>query len=75
MILKNETWQNGLPDRLYQDLCAQIKIVCDICGYGKAGAGIDGCSAPDTASKIVIDDEAGAGIDGCCAPDTASEFY
>ena len=43
--------------------------------YGKAEAGIDGSSAPDTASNIgsyciII----GAGVDGSSAPDTASNY-
>ena len=40
---------------------------------GKAGAGIDGCCAPDTASEFCEwwwDTR--AGINGCCAPGTAS---
>ena len=43
---------------------------------GKAGADIDGCCAPDTASGIsVLSEITGAGIDGCCAPDTASNYW
>ena len=42
----------------------------------EAGAGIDGCCAPDAASKIgtyyLI---TGASIDGCCAPDTTSNYW
>ena len=41
--------------------------------YGKAGAGIDGSSAPDTASEFCEWWwDTGAGVDGSSAPDTAS---
>ena len=47
MLVERATWYalSG-PMRIGRDLMRYM------CGYGKAGAGIDGCSAPDTASDI-----------------------